>query len=319
MKISVIAIFYNSQQYVLKCVDSILSQEGVDLELIAVDDCSCDETYELLCTYKDQRIRVVRHEKNQGISFARNTGLKNVSGDCFYFIDGDDYLPKGALATLAQYFNDAVDWVQGSYNMCTEEGAVTAVKEYKTAIYNSHRMITENFDSCEFIYTHNRLIHTKWKSNFFPIGKAHEDRFWNVNAFQRLNCIVNTDSSTYNYVVHPTSFSNRSRAMRFYLDSAMELQQKMDDQENCWKNLADLFLVTTIEKNIYLWKQDSDYRKDLLRQVRDRSRKVRLNIGSFPRFTQMVHRMIEKGYSDWVINFVASAYRCINTSLKRPV
>ena len=52
MKISVIAIFYNSEKYMYKCIDSILSQKGVDLELIAVDDCSKDNTYEILQKYK---------------------------------------------------------------------------------------------------------------------------------------------------------------------------------------------------------------------------------------------------------------------------
>ena len=115
MKISVIAIFYNSQKYVKKCVDSILSQEGIDLELIAVDDCSKDDTYSLLKLYNDDRIKVIRHSENCGISGARNTGLQKVSGDCFFFIDGDDYLPSNALSELAKYYNPDVDWVQGGF------------------------------------------------------------------------------------------------------------------------------------------------------------------------------------------------------------
>lgn len=115
MKISVIAIFYKSAPYVKRCIDSILSQKGVELELIAVNDCSPDETLRLLNEYTDCRLKVVSHRVNKGISAARNSGLKMVTGDCFYFIDGDDYLPADALVKLARYFREDVDWVGGVF------------------------------------------------------------------------------------------------------------------------------------------------------------------------------------------------------------
>lgn len=64
MKISVIVIFYNSESYCRKCIDSILSQNGkFDLEIIAVDDCSTDHTLDILNSYTDERIKIVQHKK----------------------------------------------------------------------------------------------------------------------------------------------------------------------------------------------------------------------------------------------------------------
>lgn len=310
MKISVIAIFYNSASYVKKCVDSILLQEGdFDLELVAVDDCSRDNTYAILMSYSDVRLKVVRHENNSGISVARNTGIKNSIGDAFYFIDGDDFLPKGALLKLAVHFSDDVDWVQGGYAIQNEHDEVLSIRSNADGVYDSHKDIVTHFGSLEFIYTHNRLINAKWKKNLFPVGKAHEDRFWNVCAFPELKKVVNVSTATYNYITHPTSFSNKSRGARLYLESAMELLAEMDKLEACWKNMSDTFLMTAIEKNLYLWKQQSSYRKEILKKLRRRSQSVTIDFSGFPRFTKYIHLMIAQNYPNCLIEFIAGLYR----------
>lgn len=321
MKISVIAIFYNSEKYMYKCIDSILSQKGVDLELIAVDDCSKDNTYEILQKYKqtDDRVVIIKHDENKGISCARNSGIIAMTGDCFYLIDGDDHLPQDALLTLSQHYTHDTDWVQGGYNIVNEQGDIVKKKNNKAGTYRSHAEIVDNFSSLEFIYTHNRLINKKFKHISFPIGKAHEDRFWNIQAFPVLNRIANVETATYNYVAHESSFSNKSRSSKMYIESALELLQEMDKAENCWKVESDTFLLTAIEKNIYIWKQRGKYRRFLLNQIRSRSQKVTIDIKGFPRFTKLVHKMIAKGLPDIVIFLIASMYRSYIRITKKPV
>ena len=321
MKISVIAIFYNSEKYMHKCIDSILSQEGVDLELIAVDDCSKDNTYEILQKYKqtDDRLIIIRHDENKGISCARNSGIIAMTGDCFYLIDGDDYLPQDALPTLAQHYSNDTDWVQGGYNIVNEQGDIVKKRNNKAGTYHSHAEIIANFCSLEFIYTHNRLINKKFKHILFPIGKAHEDRFWNIKAFPLLNKIINIETTTYNYVAHESSFSNKSRGYKMYIESAIELLEEMDKSDDCWKVESDTFLITAIEKNIYLWKQDGRYRRYLLNKIRTRSKNVTIDITCFPRFTKLIHKMIAKGYPDIIINLFALTYRSYIHSTGKPV
>ena len=319
MKISVIAIFYNSEKYCKKCIDSILSQKGnFELEIIAVNDCSTDNTVQILNSYTDNRIKVIHHVHNQGISAARNTGLKHISGDCFYFIDGDDYLPPKSLSTLSTHFSPEIDWVQGGYAKCDESGEVINISNNRTNTYNSFQSICENFNELEFVYTHNRLIHSKWKHIKFPIGKAHEDRFWNISIFPHLTKISNVSDTTYNYVCHPQSFSNKSRASESYILDGIELLEKMRNLSKCWQTTADLFQITAIEKNLYLFPYNKNFRTSVINQLYLLP-KVQLSTKGFPRYTNMIHYVIQKHYPDSIIHMISCIYRFYINTTKHPI
>ena len=93
MKISVIVPVYNSEPYLLRCVDSIRSQTYHDLEIFLVDDGSPDNCPQICDSLaeKDSRIHVI-HQENRGVSVARNTGLDCASGEFVTFVDSDDYI-----------------------------------------------------------------------------------------------------------------------------------------------------------------------------------------------------------------------------------
>lgn len=95
---SVIVPVYNGEQYLHKCVDSILSQTFSDLELILVDDGSTDNCPKICDEYamKDSRVKVI-HQVNQGVSIARNMGLSEATGEYVAFCDGDDYYKNNLL------------------------------------------------------------------------------------------------------------------------------------------------------------------------------------------------------------------------------
>lgn len=92
MKFSVIVPVYNVEAYLAQCVDSVLCQEFADFELILVDDGSLDHSPSICDMYaqNDRRVTVV-HQKNGGLSSARNTGIRMASGDYLLFMDSDDY------------------------------------------------------------------------------------------------------------------------------------------------------------------------------------------------------------------------------------
>lgn len=89
-KVSVIIPTYNRAHVLKRAMDSVLSQEEVELELIVVDDGSTDETKELVSGYQDERVRYIRAEKNGGPARARNLGAKEAKGDFIAFQDSDD-------------------------------------------------------------------------------------------------------------------------------------------------------------------------------------------------------------------------------------
>lgn len=100
-KISVIITVYNLDDYISRSVKSVIQQTFDDLELIVVDDGSTDDSLNKINEFakKDKRISVI-HTENHGVSEARNTGLKQASGDWVLFVDGDDFLLNDALEKM---------------------------------------------------------------------------------------------------------------------------------------------------------------------------------------------------------------------------
>ena len=99
-KISVIIPAYNCENYIERCIDSVLCQTGADTEVIVVNDGSTDSTAEKLKKYNG-RI-VLKDIKNCGAAGARNVGLQCAGGDFVMFLDSDDYLKDGAILHLAE-------------------------------------------------------------------------------------------------------------------------------------------------------------------------------------------------------------------------
>lgn len=102
-KVSVIVPVYNVEQYLPKCLDSILAQTYQNLEIVLVDDGSPDRSGEICDQYaeRDSRIQVI-HQENRGASAARNRGLDAATGDWIGFIDSDDWIDPEFYETLLQ-------------------------------------------------------------------------------------------------------------------------------------------------------------------------------------------------------------------------
>jgi len=107
-KVSVITPAYNASHYLEETVASVQGQTFSDWEMIIVDDCSTDNTYELACSLaeKDKRIIVIKHEKNSGVAAARNTALDAASGDFIAFLDSDDLWMPDKLEKQLVFMED---------------------------------------------------------------------------------------------------------------------------------------------------------------------------------------------------------------------
>lgn len=111
--ISVIIPVYNvPQKYLRQCFESLMEQNVDSVEFIVVDDGSNEETANFCDAFlkEDKRFRVI-HQKNTGLSGARNTGFESVRGEWFTFLDGDDYFEKNTIKNLLKSINDSVDIV----------------------------------------------------------------------------------------------------------------------------------------------------------------------------------------------------------------
>lgn len=321
--ISIISIFYNSAEYVRKNVDSIRSQKNVNLEIILVDDCSSDNTRSILKEYAsiDSRIKLIFHDENKGISEARNSGIKAATGDCFYFIDGDDFLTHSrSLATLARHWTVDMDWVAGSYEVVDENGRIVRKILLHEGCYRSKEAIRKHFGDLDFIYIHNRLINARFKDVLFPARTIHEDRFWNVAAYSRLSSVLQLKDVTYSYFARTSSFSSTTRFNEKFIDDAQRLLEQMTQLDAYWMETARGFTVSLI-KALYLGNSPVERRSAFLAFVRDHNlyyagKNVR---GGVPRITKTIYWMTAHGVPDSIIKSIAWLYKWGSSKINRPI
>lgn len=144
--LSVVIPVYNIENYLGKCLDSILAQTFQDYEVIVVNDGSTDHTADVCDEYavKDARIRII-HKENEGVSVARNTGIEVASGEYFLFFDGDDFMEPYTMEELYKVAKEQqADTVVYGYHRY-ENGKVkeTCYPRFDKAIYEDDAIVKE--------------------------------------------------------------------------------------------------------------------------------------------------------------------------------
>ena len=123
-KITIIVPIYNVEKYIKESIESAINQTYKNLEIILVDDGSTDSSGKICDIYKqrDKRVIVV-HQKNKGLSGARNTGLDLATGKYIMFLDPDDMLELNACEVLYNFIEKTdAEFVTGNYRNMDEDG-----------------------------------------------------------------------------------------------------------------------------------------------------------------------------------------------------
>lgn len=178
--ISVVVPVYNVKHYLKRCIESILDQTYRSLQIILVDDGSTDGCSQICDSYskKDVRIEVI-HQRNQGLSSARNIGLQNATGKYICFIDSDDWIHPEYIAYLKRAIEENKTEVSCCYY--TRIYSVNQ-KEQPHLRYNSN-LLNHNEYIEQSLLNHrldnsiwNRLYKTElFQKIWFPVGKLYED------------------------------------------------------------------------------------------------------------------------------------------------
>ena len=103
VKVSIVLPTYNGAKYIRKSIDSCLAQTHSNLELIIVDDCSTDETSEIVKSYSDQRIQYIRHSENLKLPRALNTGFKQATGEYLTWTSDDNIFDENAIEIMLKF------------------------------------------------------------------------------------------------------------------------------------------------------------------------------------------------------------------------
>lgn len=125
-KVSVIMPVYNAEKYVLKAINSILNQTFQDFELIIIDDCGTDNSMNIVKDIDDSRIRVLSNDKNYGISYSRNKGIRNATGEYIALMDDDDIAVVTRLQQEVDFLdaNRDIDAVGGIHDVIDENDEI---------------------------------------------------------------------------------------------------------------------------------------------------------------------------------------------------
>ncbi len=184
VKISIIVPIYKVEEYLPRCIDSILAQTFTDFELILVDDGSPDNCGKICDEYaeKDARIRVI-HKENGGLSDARNAGIEASCGEYLMFVDSDDWVDENyAYNMLENILSTESDIAICGLNCAYPSGEI---KHISTTI-DKDEIITP-YEACRrmtleagwhYVSVCNKIFRkTMFQTIRFPIRKLHEDVF----------------------------------------------------------------------------------------------------------------------------------------------
>lgn len=253
MKVSIIIPIYNIEKYIARCINSVLNQTYRNLEIIFIDDCTPDRSMEIAKQIvkdsnkaKDLEIKYISHPQNKGIAATRNTGMRNVSGEYFFFLDSDDEITPDCIETLVNLANKykGVDLIQGNTintnNKKIKSLNLNDIPEY-ISDKNTLKKLIFNDGSITLSIPHvvwNKLIKTELirKNNmYFKEGIIAEDVYWLLNYWSNFNSACLSSNPTYYYYNTPNSITNsigqKERALYSRLVTYSDLFPKLDSKD----------------------------------------------------------------------------------------
>ena len=233
--VSIIIPVYKVEEYLDRCVESVINQTYTNLEIILVDDGSPDHCPQMCDDWakKDDRIRVV-HQQNKGLSGARNTGIREAMGDWLYFLDSDDYIISGCISLMMKSVENHPDVEM----VCS--GAKATSKGFESFSFETRELPDYSNDKNwinRALLQRITLNMTSWNkmvlrrfilSNnlYFDEGYIHEDDLWNFNLAKFVSKIAICKHDTYIYVIREGSitsdsskrYNNLIRLLRYFVN-----------------------------------------------------------------------------------------------------
>ena len=254
--ISVIVPVYNIELYLKKCVVSILEQAYGNLEIILIDDGSTDNSSCLcdLLAKNDSRITVI-HQKNRGLSAARNTGIEHAHGSYIAFIDGDDYISPFMIEKLYNRIRmDCSDIAVCGFKRVSEsyqELDCVSIPDLLISGQDAVRMHYQETKGIMQIVCNKLYKISLFDTVRFPVGKIHEDDFTFYRILDISKRVSILSDALYYYVQRKNSIMSAAYSIkrldgieasyeriRFYLSTGDKFKDLVQDEG---KNFLWLF------------------------------------------------------------------------------
>lgn len=263
-KVSIIIPVYKVEDYLEKCIDSIIGQSYKNIEIILVDDGSPDNCGKICDEYasKDRRIKVI-HKTNGGLSDARNYGMDVATGEYICFVDSDDFISQYYVQRLLTVgLLNGSDIVVCNFEFIDEKGNKWIRKEKETKVYTSEEAIrdlltVQNTEVMVWNKLYKRSLFTK-NNIKFPVGKIHEDNFTTYRLYDKANNVSLINDKLYYYLQRNNSIMSTFNKKRFDILVAIdEINEYFRDENRfvlerqCNELLIYLSLLNNMIKTNY--------------------------------------------------------------------
>lgn len=287
IKISVIVPVFNLEQYIGRCLDSLLAQTYMNIEIIIIDDGSCDGSSQIIAKYEKEHsnIKVIK-QKNRGVTAARIAGVKAATGDYIGFVDGDDYIDADMYELLMNNMHQYhAEISHCGYQMEFSDGRIKA-------FYNTGEVIVQ--DNTQGLIDlisgarvepglWNKLYKKKLFENFRQDEsiRINEDLLMNYYLFKKAQNSVFCDVCKYHYIIRENSAS-RQKLNRNKIIDPIRVKQIMLEDSNVVLVKAEIqrmYMETLL--NIYnqiilndARKEYQDYKRSILKLLKKEKRFV---------------------------------------------
>lgn len=202
VKVSVIVPIYNSEKYLKRCIDSLVSQTLDDIEFVLINDGSTDSCDSIISSYSDSRIKYFKRS-NHGIGDTRNFGIAHSCGDFIGFLDSDDYVESNMYENL--------------YNKCIHDDLDIVICDFYKESSSVEKVVFDDFGITDLNSKPNLLMDINlapWNKLYkrdicsnvlYPTGVKYEDTPWVAKVMSNASRIGILNECLYHYIVHSNS------------------------------------------------------------------------------------------------------------------
>lgn len=268
MKVSVVVPVYNAEDYIGRCIESVINQTHKEFELILVDDASYDSSLEICRLYekKDSRVRVLT-KSNGGPHSARKLGVNRAEHPYVMFVDSDDWIDESYIETMIKQMVECeLDYLVAGYTLCENDRRVEYENRIPSGIYLKEDLCKSIYASmlCPDYSFEQRIIPALWGKMFkteiiksimneldddISIGEDLACTFKYILQVQKIKVL--NENHSYHYVVQKTSVSNRRDIA--YFEKSVRLGQFLD-------RTLEVYTLENLRDNIVCYKAFLVYR-----------------------------------------------------------
>ncbi|KAB7671695.1 glycosyltransferase [Bacillus sp. B1-b2] len=297
--ISIIVPIYNVEDYLKRCLDSIIGQTYKSLEIILVNDGSTDSSGELCDIYKnkDTRIKVI-HKNNGGISSTRNAGLEAASGKYIGFIDSDDWIDSDMYQSLHECLVNS-----------NSDISICGVKEVRNNSIIKSNQVEEivTLSSQEAIklliedkkvksFTWNKLYRREvFKNIYFPEGKKYEDIYLMHTIFKNAATITLLNEEKYYYMRRDDSITNEKTIENKYDYYNAYLKRLNDLRADFNDYLPQLYQpILNLALNILSTSlKEKDIQRDIADFLEKNAKEISMVMPNLPKKTIVMYKIFK--------------------------